>query len=164
MFQPVYLDLHSQKNILGDVKLGKYRVIYITPEFCSGNLDLLQQLDSSIGITLIAVDEAHCISEWGHDFRSSFRMLGSLKTALPLVPVIALSATASSSIREDIISCLNLKDPQITCTGFDRPNLYLEVGRKTGNILQDLSRFSSERQVLPGNLKVQPSSIVLREK
>ncbi|XP_029387941.1 Werner syndrome ATP-dependent helicase isoform X2 [Mus pahari] len=131
----------QSKNILGDIKLGKYRIIYITPEFCSGNLDLLQQLDSSIGITLLAVDEAHCISEWGHDFRSSFRTLGSIKTALPLVPVIALSATASSSIREDIISCLNLKDPQITCTGFDRPNLYLEVGRKTGNILQDLKPF-----------------------
>ncbi|XP_031195365.1 Werner syndrome ATP-dependent helicase isoform X2 [Mastomys coucha] len=131
----------QSKNILGDIKLGKYRIIYITPEFCSGNLDLLQQLDSNIGITLIAVDEAHCISEWGHDFRSSFRMLGSLKTALPLVPVIALSATASSSIREDIINCLNLHDPQITCTGFDRPNLYLEVGRKTGNILQDLKPF-----------------------
>ncbi|XP_028624037.1 Werner syndrome ATP-dependent helicase isoform X2 [Grammomys surdaster] len=131
----------QSKNILGDIKLGKYRIIYITPEFCSGNLDLLQQLDANIGITLIAVDEAHCISEWGHDFRSSFRTLGSLKTVLPLVPVIALSATASSSIREDIIRCLNLKDPQITCTGFDRPNLYLEVGRKTGNILQDLKPF-----------------------
>ncbi|XP_052018497.1 bifunctional 3'-5' exonuclease/ATP-dependent helicase WRN isoform X3 [Apodemus sylvaticus] len=131
----------QSKNILGDIKLGKYRIIYITPEFCSGNLDLLQQLDSNIGITLVAVDEAHCISEWGHDFRSSFRTLGSLKTALPLVPVIALSATASSSIQEDIIRCLNLKDPQITCTGFDRPNLYLEVGRKTGNILQDLKPF-----------------------
>ncbi|CAO2611845.1 Bifunctional 3'-5' exonuclease/ATP-dependent helicase WRN [Lemmus lemmus] len=131
----------QSKNVLGDIKLGKYRIIYMTPEFCSGNLDLLQQLDSNIGITLIAVDEAHCISEWGHDFRSSFRTLGSLKTALPLVPVIALSATASSSIREDIIHCLNLKNPQITCTGFDRPNLYLEVGRKTGNILQDLKPF-----------------------
>lgn len=131
----------QSKNILGDIKLGKYRIIYITPEFCSGNLDLLQQLESNIGITLIAVDEAHCISEWGHDFRSSFRTLGSLKIALPLVPVIALSATASSSIREDIIRCLNLKNPQITCTGFDRPNLYLEVRQKTGNILQDLKPF-----------------------
>ncbi|XP_041529818.1 Werner syndrome ATP-dependent helicase isoform X3 [Microtus oregoni] len=131
----------QSKNVLGDIKLGKYRIIYMTPEFCSGNLGLLQQLDSNTGITLIAVDEAHCISEWGHDFRSSFRTLGSLKTALPLVPVIALSATASSSIREDIIHCLNLKNPQITCTGFDRPNLYLEVGRKTGNILQDLKPF-----------------------
>ncbi|XP_005398445.1 PREDICTED: Werner syndrome ATP-dependent helicase isoform X2 [Chinchilla lanigera] len=136
-----FLGSAQSKNVLEDVKLGKYRIIYITPEFCSGNLDLLQQLQANIGITLIAVDEAHCISEWGHDFRSSFRTLGSLKTALPLVPIVALTATASSSIQEDIIRCLKLNNPQITCTSFDRPNLYLEVGRKTGNIFQDLQPF-----------------------
>ncbi|XP_023573349.1 Werner syndrome ATP-dependent helicase isoform X2 [Octodon degus] len=136
-----FLGSAQSKNLLEDVKLGKYRIIYITPEFCSGNLDLLQQLQANIGITLIAVDEAHCISEWGHDFRSSFRTLGSLKTALPLVPIVALTATASSLIQEDIIRCLKLNNPQITRTSFDRPNLYLEVGRKTANILQDLQPF-----------------------
>ncbi|XP_029425106.1 Werner syndrome ATP-dependent helicase isoform X2 [Nannospalax galili] len=136
-----FLGSAQSENVLGDIKLGKYRIVYITPEFCSGNLDLLQQLEADIGITLIAVDEAHCISEWGHDFRSSFRKLGFLKVVLPLVPIVALSATASSSVREDIVHCLNLKNPQITCTSFDRPNLYLEVGRKTGNILQDLKPF-----------------------
>ncbi|MBZ3878524.1 Werner syndrome ATP-dependent helicase [Sciurus carolinensis] len=122
-------------------KPGKYQIVYMTPEFCSGNLNLLQQLEANIGITLIAVDEAHCISEWGHDFRSSFRMLSSLKATLPMVPIVALTATASSSIREDIVRCLKLNNPQITCTSFDRPNLYLEVGQKTGNILQDLKPF-----------------------
>ncbi|XP_037687240.1 Werner syndrome ATP-dependent helicase isoform X2 [Choloepus didactylus] len=136
-----FLGSAQSKNVIEDIKLGKYRIVYITPEFCSGNLDLLQQLEANIGITLIAVDEAHCISEWGHDFRNSFRTLGSLKAALPLVPIVAVTATASSSIQEDIVRCLKLKNPQITCTGFDRPNLYLEVGRKTGNILQDLKHF-----------------------
>ncbi|NXA40205.1 WRN helicase, partial [Eudromia elegans] len=131
----------QSKNIKEGIKAGHYRVIYMTPEFCSGNLPLLQELDQTIGITLIAVDEAHCISEWGHDFRSSFRSLGSLKKALPLVPIIALTATASPSIREDIVKCLNLKNPQITCTSFDRPNLYLEVGQQSGNILRDLKQF-----------------------
>ncbi|KAJ7335801.1 hypothetical protein JRQ81_013742 [Phrynocephalus forsythii] len=131
----------QRKNVRAEIKAGHYRVVYLTPEFCSGNLSWLEELDRTIGITLIAVDEAHCISEWGHDFRNSFRSLGLLKKTLPQVPIVALTATASPSIRKDIVDCLNLKNPQITCTGFDRPNLYLEVGRKTGNIIRDLKQF-----------------------
>ncbi|XP_063150841.1 bifunctional 3'-5' exonuclease/ATP-dependent helicase WRN [Candoia aspera] len=135
----------QSKNIREEIKAGQYRVVYLTPEFCSGNLLWLQQIDKAIGITLIAVDEAHCISEWGHDFRDSFRSLGLLKKTLPKVPIVALTATASPSIRKDIIDCLNLRNPHITCTSFDRPNLYLEVRRKSGNIIQDLLQFLSQK-------------------
>ncbi|NXU34789.1 WRN helicase, partial [Drymodes brunneopygia] len=140
-----FLGSAQTKQVKDSIRGGQYRVIYMTPEFCSGNLELLQDLDQTVGITLIAVDEAHCISEWGHDFRNSFRSLGLLKTTLPSVPIIALTATASPSIREDIVKCLKLRNPQVTCTSFDRPNLYLEVGQQSGDICRDLKQFLTRK-------------------
>ncbi|XP_033369476.1 Werner syndrome ATP-dependent helicase isoform X3 [Parus major] len=140
-----FLGSAQSKQVKDSIRGGQYRVIYMTPEFCSGNLELLQDLVQTVGITLIAVDEAHCISEWGHDFRNSFRSLGLLKKTLPSVPVIALTATASPSIREDIVKCLKLRDPQVTCTSFDRPNLYLEVGQQSGDISRDLKQFLTRK-------------------
>ncbi|KAE8631557.1 hypothetical protein XENTR_v10001231 [Xenopus tropicalis] len=141
-----FLGSAQSKNVLQDVKAGRMRVIYMTPEFCSGGISLLQDLDNRYGITLIAIDEAHCISEWGHDFRSAYRSLGSLKRMLPTVPIVALTATASPSIREDISKSLSLHNPQITCTSFDRPNLYLDVAKKTTNISTDLQQFLIKKQ------------------
>ncbi|XP_040273813.1 Werner syndrome ATP-dependent helicase [Bufo bufo] len=141
-----FLGSAQSKNVMHDVKGGKFKVIYMTPEFCSVGISLLQELDNNFGISLIAVDEAHCISEWGHDFRSAYRSLGNLKRLLPSVPVIALTATASPSVRDDILASLHLHDPQITCTSFDRPNLYLEVARKTSNMARDLQQFLIKKQ------------------
>ncbi|NWV23071.1 WRN helicase, partial [Origma solitaria] len=140
-----FLGSAQSKQVKDSIRGGQYRVIYMTPEFCSGNLELLLDLDQTVGITLIAVDEAHCISEWGHDFRNSFRSLGLLKKTLPSVPIIALTATASPSIREDIVKCLKLRNPQVTCTSFDRPNLYLEVGPQSGDICRDLKQFLTRK-------------------
>ncbi|KAG8454393.1 hypothetical protein GDO86_000858 [Hymenochirus boettgeri] len=141
-----FLGSAQSKNVLQDVKAGKMKVIYMTPEFCTGGISMLQDLDNKYGITLVAIDEAHCISEWGHDFRSAYRNLGSLKRMLPTVPIVALTATASPSIRNDIAKSLSLCNPQVTCTSFDRPNLYLEVSRKTTDISKDLQKFLIKKQ------------------
>uniref|UniRef100_A0A673X4R5 ATP-dependent DNA helicase n=1 Tax=Salmo trutta TaxID=8032 RepID=A0A673X4R5_SALTR len=150
-----FLGSAQTKNVLAGLKQGQYRVVYMTPEYCSGNVSLLEQLDRSIGISLIAVDEAHCISEWGHDFRGAYRSLGNLKRSLPNVPIVALTATASPSIREDIVKSLNLERPIVTCTSFDRPNLYLDVNRKSGGVFQDLNGFLKK-----GDYEFEGSSIV----
>ncbi|XP_072440024.1 bifunctional 3'-5' exonuclease/ATP-dependent helicase WRN [Chiloscyllium punctatum] len=140
-----FLGSSQSKNLSHELTKGHFKVVYMTPEFCSGSVSLLKKLDDSVGITLVAVDEAHCISEWGHDFRNSYRKLGTLKDFLPQTPVVALTATASPSIRCDIIESLRLKNPRIVCTTFDRPNLYLEVGSKSSDIQQDLKPFLIKR-------------------
>uniref|UniRef100_H9G760 DNA 3'-5' helicase n=1 Tax=Anolis carolinensis TaxID=28377 RepID=H9G760_ANOCA len=132
--QACLLGSAQSKNIRGDIKAGHYRVVYITPEFCSGNLTWLEELDQTIVITVFTN-----LAPKYHDILKTFTT--KMRWIIQNVPIIALTATASPSIRKDIVDCLNLKNPQITCTSFDRPNLYLEVGRKTGNIIRDLKQF-----------------------
>ncbi|XP_060764194.1 bifunctional 3'-5' exonuclease/ATP-dependent helicase WRN isoform X2 [Neoarius graeffei] len=153
-----FLGSAQTHNVFADLKKGEFRVVYMTPEFCSGNIALLEQLNKSIGICLIAVDEAHCISQWGHDFRSAYRDLGKLKRCLPNVPIVALTATASPSIRDDIVKSLHLANPVVTCTSFDRPNLYLDVDRKSGDIIQDLKSFLVKKT--GGDYEFEGSAIV----
>uniref|UniRef100_A0A9J7YTQ6 DNA 3'-5' helicase n=1 Tax=Cyprinus carpio carpio TaxID=630221 RepID=A0A9J7YTQ6_CYPCA len=153
-----FLGSAQTKNLYEEVKRGHFRVVYMTPEFCSGNIPLLAQLDRTVGLSLVAVDEAHCISQWGHDFRSAYRDLWKLKKNLPGVPILALTATASPSIREDIVKSLNLINPLITCTSFDRPNLYLDVSRKSGDVIQDLKQFLIKKT--GGGFALEGSAIV----
>ncbi len=76
---------------------------------------------------LVAIDEAHCISAWGHDFRPDYLALGHLIDGIGRPPVVALTATASPPVRDDIIARLRLRDPEVVVSGLDRPNLFLEV-------------------------------------
>jgi ATP-dependent DNA helicase RecQ len=112
-------------NRLARAQGGELKLLYVAPErFDFGNAATRLR---EAGVSLLAVDEAHCISEWGHDFRPSYQRLGALRAALGNPPVIALTATATPAVRKDIAVQLELRDPEIVITGFDRTNLSYHV-------------------------------------
>jgi ATP-dependent DNA helicase RecQ len=104
---------------------GEYRLLYAAPERLMLPTFLERMLE--LNIAQIAIDEAHCISEWGHDFRPEYRELKKLRTHLPNVPTMALTATATERVRADILKQLNLRDPGVYVASFDRPNLTYRV-------------------------------------
>ena len=98
----------------------------------------------SISVGLIAIDEAHCISSWGHDFRPAYTQLGFLKKRLPKTPILALTATADKATREDILTQLNIPHATKHIASFDRPNIYLEV-RNAQDRIGQIVQFLKER-------------------
>jgi ATP-dependent DNA helicase RecQ len=114
----------SRKRLRG-LHAGEYRLLYVAPErlMLSGFLEDLPRWN----VRLIAVDEAHCISEWGHDFRPEYRQLAALRTLLPGVPFMALTATATDRVRADIVTHLKLHEARAYIASFDRPNLAYRV-------------------------------------
>jgi ATP-dependent DNA helicase RecQ len=110
---------------LARAQRGEIKLLYVAPErFDAGSAaDRLR----AIGISLLAVDEAHCISEWGHDFRPSYRRMAKVREQLGSPPTIALTATATAEVRRDIVKQLGLRDPRVIVTGFDRKNLNYHV-------------------------------------
>lgn len=121
----------------------KIKLLYLAPEklVSVGCKQFLQSVQNRQGLSLFAVDEAHCISEWGHDFRPEYRQLQSLRQQFPQVPMIALTATATERVRDDIIRQLTLKQPKIQITSFNRPNLYYEVQPKQRQSYNQLFKF-----------------------
>jgi len=119
------LSMAEQHARLDNIAVGKYRLVYVVPERFRSSRFL--EAVRAAGLNLLAVDEAHCISEWGHDFRPDYARLGNFRRILGNPVTIALTATATDAVRRDIIEQLNLDEPRTFITGFARPNLFYEV-------------------------------------
>ena len=119
------LDADEARSRLRGLHRGEWRLLYVAPERLM--LDNWQENLKAWNVTALAIDEAHCISEWGHDFRPEYRQLAKLRDLLPHVPVMALTATATGRVRADIIKHLRLRDPATFVASFNRPNLSYRV-------------------------------------
>ena len=126
-------------QVKSDILSGKTKLLYVAPESLTKeeNVEFLK----SVKISFYAVDEAHCISEWGHDFRPEYRRIRPIINLIGEAPIIALTATATQKVREDIKKILGMPDAKEFKSSFNRPNLYYEVRRKTNDIDKDVIKF-----------------------
>ena len=139
----------EQDDVIASIRRGELKILYVSPErlMMNGFAEFLNQHD----ISLIAIDEAHCVSMWGHDFRPEYRRLGSLKSTFPAVAIHAYTATATQHVRDDIIEQLHLDHPEVLVGSFDRPNLLYAVERRTDMFRQVsdvLDRHKEESSII----------------
>src|SRR6187431_613247 len=130
------------KEVHDDLLTGKTKMLYVAPETLTKQENL--EFFSDLKISFFAVDEAHCISEWGHDFRPEYRRLREMMIQInPDIPMIALTATATPKVQSDIVENLNLQDPKIFISSFNRPNLYYEIIPKINkdDTLKNMAKF-----------------------
>ncbi len=145
------LSLNDSLDRLARATTGDIKLLYVAPERLESER-LVERL-RSIGVSLLAVDEAHCVSQWGHDFRPSYLRLRPVREGLGSPPVIALTATATPQVRADIITHLGLRDPEVVITGFDRTNLSYSV--------QAVKRDKEKDQVLIDTLSASKGTTVV---
>jgi len=136
------LDAETASAVLGDLRVGRLDLLYVAPErlMLDGFLDMI----ATMPISLFAIDEAHCVSQWGHDFRPEYVRLGELRGRFPGIPLIALTATADDQTREDVRVRLHIGNAPVFSAGFDRPNIRYTVADKRSGIEQ-LKKFIKAR-------------------
>jgi len=133
------------KQVKEDIRKGITKLLYVAPESLKKeeNVEFLR----SVKLSFIAIDEAHCISEWGHDFRPEYGNLRKIINDInPALPIIALTATATKKVQEDILKNLHIQDANVFKASFNRPNLFYEVRPKTQDVDKELIKFIKERE------------------
>ncbi len=161
------LSLAEKRQVADQLRAGRLNLVYISPEKLvqPRTLEFFRTLEPGY----IAIDEAHCISQWGHDFRPEYRQLGSLRQHFPQASIHAYTATATAAVQEDIVRQLNLENPRVLIGAFDRPNLNYRVFRKTGRhfqqIMEVLERHGAESGIIycQSRKEVEKLSLRLRE-
>jgi len=143
------LGLEERRGVNRQIEKQELKLLYVSPErlLANGFLDLLRQTK----LSFVAIDEAHCVSMWGHDFRPEYRRLSVLKDLFPAIPIGAYTATATEQVRHDIAKQLHLKEPNILIGSFDRPNLTYKVRRRAKRIKQVcevLDRYEKESGII----------------
>ena len=135
----------EQSNISQQLRNNELKLLYVAPERLMGNASQFIEFLKKINVSLFAIDEAHCISQWGHDFRPEYLILGQLKEAFTHIPLIALTATADLLTKNDIIDKLHLKTYKVFENSFNRPNIYYYIKPKR-NYYEDLIDFLKEHK------------------
>ena len=144
------LQPRERDEVLASIRHDRCRLLYVSPERVLADAGLRRLLQEA-GLRFIAIDEAHCISQWGHDFRPEYRQLGGLRDEFPGVSFHAFTATATERVRRDIVAELRLRDPRVLVGSFDRPNLIYRVVRRASlqrQLLQILARHQGEAGII----------------
>lgn len=141
-------DIETYTKTLREIKNNKIKILYISPERLENEFFI--NFIKDLNISFIAVDEAHCISQWGHDFRPSYKIIPQIYDLFDRkIQIAAFTATATSSVREDIIKNLKLDNPFVKVTGFDRENLFFEV-KKPKDKLAFISTYLKDKKDMSG--------------
>ena len=144
-------DEYANRIIRERCQRGEIKILYISPERLMGEISWLQQYAH---VSMFAIDEAHCVSQWGHDFRPEYMQLGTLKDSFPHIPILALTATADKITKADILEQLRLSEPRVFISSFDRPNLSLDVRKayrkreRIRSILEVIARHTNESGII----------------